>query len=263
MDSCSWSGSQQTYLDKPTILPVGRVSIGLYGGNAGRGAKKNEDGALAWVGKDWVFAAVLDAHASAESTDAVLGLLAEHKSALLPMMTDGRASNIPRLLSTILDVLTGSKAQERFGSVQGETACLICFQQGQFLGWLSIGDNSLYLLHPELAKLGQFTLCARNYFEWIGQRDSLALEVPCYSSGIRELRRGEQIVALVTDGLLEFGDRPYGHPASFADAMNASPDLGDNIKAMMLRAHASGATDSATVIAWRVMCQEQGLMPTA
>lgn len=263
MDSYSWSGSQRTYLDTPTILPVGRVLVGLYGGNTSHGANKNEDGALVWVGADWVFAAVFDAHASAESTDAALELLVEHKSALLPIMMDGQASSIRRLLSAVTDLFSGAEGRERLDRVRGETACLICFQRGRFLGWVSIGDNSLYLLHPQLAGLGQFTLSARNYFEWIGQRDSLALEVACYSSGIRELRQGEQIVALVTDGLLEFGDRPYEDPAAFASAIGASTDLADNIRAMMLNAHSSGATDSATVIAWRTSCEAQGLIPTS
>lgn len=263
MDSYAWSGSQRTYLDTPTLLPIGRVSVGLYGGNSSHGASKNEDGALLWVGADWVFAAIFDAHASAESTDAALALLDDHRSTLLAIIESGDASSIPRLLAAVIDLVSGPEARERFAEARGETACLVCVQRGRFLGWLSIGDNSLYLLHPQLARLGQYTLTARNYFEWIGQRDSLALEVPCYSSGIRELRQGEQTIALVTDGLLEFGDRPYEDPAAFADTIGAAPDLPAGIAAMLHNAHASGATDSATVIAWRVTCERQGLMPTS
>lgn len=262
MDSYSWSGSQHTYLDEPIIQPVGRVLVGLYGGNISHGANKNEDGALVWLGAGWVFAAVFDAHASAESTDAALELLARHRPTLLQIIANDEPSTMRHLLAALVDLFSGHEARERLGGVRGETACLICFQRGRFLAWLSIGDNSLYLLHPQLARLGQFTLSARNYFEWIGQRDSLALEVPCYSSGVRELRQGEQVIALVTDGLLEFGDRPYENPAAFAAALEASPDLSGNLMAMMRNAHASGATDSATVVAWRVTCETQGLVPT-
>lgn len=38
---------------------------------------------------------------------------------------------------------------------RGETACLVCYQHGGYLMWLSVGDNQLYLLHPELQRLGQ------------------------------------------------------------------------------------------------------------
>jgi len=86
--------------------------------------------------------------------------------------------------------------------------------------------------------------------------------VPCFSSGVRELRQGEQTIVLTTDGLLEFGDRPFERPAAFAAAIGTSAVLGDNLQAMLDHAHASGARDSATVIAWRATCNEQGLMPT-
>lgn len=54
------------HLNGPAIQDVGRVVVGLHGGSASHGARKNEDGALVWVGEPWVLAMVLDAHNSAE-----------------------------------------------------------------------------------------------------------------------------------------------------------------------------------------------------
>lgn len=168
-----------------------------------------------------------------------------------------------RFHDIVIEILTTERAQTRISQVRGETAGLFVFQRGKFLSWISIGDNSLYLLHPQLARLGQYTLTVRNFFEWTGERDSLALSVPCYSSGVRELRQGEQVVALVTDGLLEFGERPYEAPAAFSQAILTSTDLELSLKHMVIEAQKSGAKDSATVIAWRTDCQEPGLDPTA
>jgi hypothetical protein len=253
VDKFNWSGSDQAHLDEPTTVSVDRVVIGLYGGCTGSGAYKNEDGALVWVGPDWIFAVVLDAHGGTQSTDLVLNIIREHEARLLAILGGHEASDFRR---------TGS-GRERLAQVQGETAGLFVFQRGQFLSWVSIGDNSLYWLHPQLARLGQYTLTVRNFFEWTGQRDSLSLAVPCYSSGVRQLRQGEQVIALATDGLLEFGELHYEAPGAFSQALLASPDLEASLRQMLVEAHKSGATDSATVVAWRTNSTEPGLEPTA
>lgn len=263
MHKFKWSGSDQTYLDEPTTVSLDRVIIGLYGGCTNSGACKNEDGALVWVGPDWVFAVVLDAHGGTQSTDMVLSIIREYETRLLGILGGNEADDFQRFQSVVVEILGTGSGRERLARVRGETAGLFVFQRGQFLSWVSIGDNSLYWLHPEVAKLGQYTLTVRNFFEWTGQRDSLALAVPCYSSGVRELRQGEQVIALATDGLLEFGERPYEAPGAFSQALLASPDLDTNLQQMLAEAHKSGAIDSATVVAWRTTATEQGLEPTA
>jgi hypothetical protein len=67
-----WNGGSDPCLDGPRVDAVGRVAVGRCGGNAAFGARKNEDAALVWSEEDWVFAVILDAHASSESAEAVL-----------------------------------------------------------------------------------------------------------------------------------------------------------------------------------------------
>src|SRR5439155_2839921 len=102
--------------------------------------------------------------------------------------------------------------REKCARVQGETACLIGARKGPYHWWLSVGDCLVYVFHPELARLGQFALNQRSFFEWIGRANSLGLPVPCHASGVRELRRGENRILMTTDGLLEFGTRPFEDP---------------------------------------------------
>lgn len=54
MEDYVWSGGTDPCLDGPRVGSVGRVTVGLCGGNAAHGARKNEDAALVWSGEDWV-----------------------------------------------------------------------------------------------------------------------------------------------------------------------------------------------------------------
>lgn len=260
MDSYAWSGGREPCLDTPRVETIGRVTIGRYGGNTGFGAKKNEDAALVWTGADWVFAVVLDAHASSQSADAVLALLDANRAGLTALMGRPEPAHVIEVQAAVTRLLLA--AGERMAQVRGETACLVCYQHGKYLMWLSIGDNQLYLLHPDLQRLGQFTLTVRNYFEWIGERSSLALDVPCFSTGIRELRQGINTIAMVTDGLLEAGDRPFDDPARVSRELLSPAGLSGSISSMLAEVHRLGGTDSATVIAWQLDNPQAGMMPS-
>ncbi|WP_197279412.1 protein phosphatase 2C domain-containing protein [Devosia sp. A16] len=259
MQDFVWSGRADPCLAGPRIHAAGQVAIGLCGGNARMGASKNEDAALVWAGKDWVFAVILDAHASSESADAVLELFETGKAELLALIERPEPSLLD-VQGAVTRLLLGGV--DRLARVRGETACLVCFQRGGYLMWLSIGDNQLYLLHPELRRLGQFTLTVRNYFEWVGERSSLALEVPCFSTGIRQLRQGINTIAMVTDGLLEVGDRPFEDPARLSRELLSPVGLSGSIAAMLAEVHRLGGADSSTVIAWQVDNPVPGLMPS-
>jgi hypothetical protein len=262
MSNLLWRGSKAAHLSDPVVHAAGPVTVGVYGGNAEAGANKNEDGALVWAGANWVFAVLLDAHHSAESADAVLDLVDESKARLIELFDRSEAADFADIQAALVTMLTAKPNVERLGGVKGETACLICFQRGQYLLWLSFGDNQLYLLHPELERLGQYTLNARNYFEWVGERSSAALDVPCFSTGVRELRQGDNIIALVTDGLLEFRDSPFEDPAGFAAAIRAEDAVAASVASMLRAAHDGRTTDSATMIVWQANNPVAGLMPS-
>ncbi len=260
MDSYVWRGSAEPCLDRPELTAIGRVSVGRYGGNSGFGANKNEDAALVWSGADWVFAVILDAHAGPASAAAVLELFEAGRAELLALLGRPEPSPMPEVQAAVTRLLLDAGPQ--LAQVRGETACLVCCQQGGYLMWLSIGDNQLYLLHPELQRLGQFTLSVRNYFEWIGERSSLALGVPCFSTGIRQLRQGINTIALTTDGLLEVGDRVFDEPARVSRELLSPAGVSGAISTMLAEVHRQGGRDSATVIAWQVDNPRMGLMPS-
>ncbi|MDB5535833.1 MAG: hypothetical protein JWQ65_708 [Devosia sp.] len=261
--SLVWSGTCDPYLTGPTIERVGHVTIARHGGNADRGARKNEDGAYLLIGDDWVFVVILDAHNTGESSDALLSLLTGWQERIVEICDQGLPTDFRELEATLTELLLGKSTSDRMGQVRGETALLACFQRDAHLMWFSIGDNSLYILHPQLARLGQYSLSVRNYFEWVGERSSLANEVPCYSSGVRQLRSGINTIVLTTDGILEFGDRPYDDPRAFNNAILGSSDLDAAIAKMALVAHDNGAVDSTTLLAWQVDNAANALWPSS
>ncbi len=183
MEKLSWSGGTAPFLDRPVVEAIGRVSMGRWGGYGG----KNEDGALVWSGDDWTLAAILDGHAGSTSVEAVLALVGDAEDRLVPLCATGAVLALQRELITLF---TSEATGHQMSEIRGETACLVAYQHGPQLLWLSIGDNTLYLLHPELARLGQHTLTTRNFFEWIGERSSLSGSVPYFSTASASCGKG-------------------------------------------------------------------------
>jgi hypothetical protein len=84
---------------------------------------------------------------------------------------------------------------------------------------------------------------------------TFALPVPCFSTGVRELRQGQNVVLLTTDGLLECGTRPFEDPCELAGLFmlgGAVSTLEQAVRAALARVHAERGRDSATVVAWTV-----------
>jgi serine/threonine protein phosphatase PrpC len=236
-------------LDQPVVSQVGVASLGLYGGNRAAGARKNEDGAIVWSGADWVLAVVLDGHGGSGSVNAMIDVLRDAETPLLDPCEKG---DFHALQQALIQLLTGQQVAARMGGVLGETACLICYQRGAYLFWLSIGDNTLYLLHPELAALGQHTLTVRNYYEWIGEHSSLSGTPPCFSTGIRQLRLGENTILLVTDGIQEMPGRPFEPASALAEEVGTTDNVGASLLRLLIRAHTAHAVDSCTLVGWSV-----------
>jgi hypothetical protein len=260
MERLLWSGGEAPYLDLPVVETVGNVSVGRF---AGHGSLKNEDGLLVWSDPAWTFAVILDGHGGSSSVDGVLALFDEAEDLLLPLCARADAAAVSDLQRELIGLLTSERTTRLMSSVQGETACLVCYQWQQHLLWLSIGDNTLYLLHPDLGRLGQFTVTTRNFFEWIGEKSSVAGTPPYFSTGIRQLRTGRNSIVLVTDGIQELPGRPYEQPADFAAAFSSEPDNVSAIELMLAKTQETQGRDSCTLLAWTADNSLPALMPSA
>jgi serine/threonine protein phosphatase PrpC len=257
-----WVGNHQPHLDQPDVTICGNVLIGRYGGSSAGGATKNEDGALVWSAADgaWEFAMLLDAHNSAQSAELLLRAINYERDAIQQLLNLPLQESFYKLQNHLVSRFLSPALRTRCSYIQGETACLIAVRRGRFLWWLSIGDCSLYLLHPEYARHGQFALNQRIYFEWIGKANTFDLPVPCYSSGVRELRRGPNHLVMATDGLLDGADDLYTDPRLlYQDLTPWDDNLGKNIQLALNRIHEAKGADSATVIAWRVVSHHDAL----
>ncbi len=264
-----WLGSSAPHLDAPHVTTCRNVVIGCYGGCTAAGATGNEDGALVWCAPDgsWEFGLLLDAHGSAESAALVLAAVEAAAAAITATLSQPIESAFVSLQRTLLALFQAPAFREQCERVRGETACLICARKERFLWWLSIGDGVLYLFHPELARLGQFALNQRSFYEWVGHANSLVLPVPCYASGTRELRRGHNHILMTTDGLLECGTHPFEDSRCLYALFTADGSTGERLEASVRAAlgqvcHEKGR-DSATLIAWHCHVLECGLQPCA
>jgi serine/threonine protein phosphatase PrpC len=253
-----WLGSENAYFDNPFTTNCGDIVIGCYGGNTIFGANKNEDAALVWnaINGSWKFALLLDAHTTSQSARLVLDTIQIAQAQITSMLDYPLRDAISSVHQYLIRLFASEAFKTKCRQVAGETACLVCVQKEQFLYWLSIGDCQIYLLHPELAHLGQYALNQRNFYEWVGQVNSFDLQTPCYSSGVRELRHGDNWIFLVTDGLLECGSRPFEEMQSLYETLVGKTKVdGNNIDANILKAlqkvHIEQGHDSATIIGWR------------
>ncbi len=248
-----WSGKDEAFLDKPTVTSVGEVAVGRYGGSTKAGAHKNEDGALVWydINQSWTFAVLLDAHAGSDSAAAVLSLIEKNRQSLRQDLAMSVERAFERLQKRLVAMFSSDSFLAECRSLNGETACLICVQKGKYLWWFSVGDCVLYLLHPELAKLGQFALNQRQFFEWIGRVNTFDNPVPAFTVGTRELRRGLNHIVMLTDGLLEFGKHPFEDAKVLTKAVLQHVPAYETVAQELLEeVCVNGGRDSATVICW-------------
>jgi hypothetical protein len=241
----------------------------LYGGNTSAGAQKNEDGALAWSSErdGWTFAMLLDAHASSESTKLVMELIQSEEANVARLLSLSVGEAFPRVERRVLECFQSTGFKLKCRDVQGETACLICVQKDGFLWWFSVGDCVAYLFHPELARLGQYALNQRQFFEWVGQVNTFDQPVAAWSSGVRELRSGVNHILLVTDGVLEFGNRPFEESALLHDLFMSAGNSGvavhqEVVKSILERVHCENGRDSATMVHWACQNHNEVARPT-
>jgi len=261
--SFRWVGSELPLLDTPTVVRSGRVVVGRYGGNRSAGARSNEDGALVWCASDgdWEFAALLDAHFSAQSAELVISALDAKLEPLTAILAHPAQAALPALRQRILAIFTAPEFRARCREVEGEASCLLFARKGAYLWWLSIGDCVGYLFNEELARLGQFAVNQRVFYEWVGEHNTFDLPLPCYRSGTLLLQPGWSTLLMATDGLFEWGSRVFANPVElyrlFAEQGGGMEQLEQAARTALERVHAEGARDSATLLVWRY--ERQGM----
>ncbi|MDM5197934.1 protein phosphatase 2C domain-containing protein [Fictibacillus enclensis] len=264
MNEMSWVGRQEPFIDHPHVSALYHIMVGRYGGHSRSGAKKNEDGCLVWACEkaDWEFAAILDAHHSAESAELVIKGLKGIKADLLKAIHLDVPESFKELETRILTLFRSAEFRNECQKVKGETACLLVFRKENYLWWLSIGDCVLYLFHPELAAFDQYQLNQRNFYEWIGKVNTFEKPVSCFSSGTRELRKGKTILLLATDGMIECPRAGYENAESVYQVFKQTENANASVHHLLKTVEENRGRDSATLIAWQIDCSVEGSEPS-
>lgn len=250
----SWAGNRETFVDQPDIKELGNIVLGRYGGNSSAGQYKNEDACLIWTDEsgNWEFILLMDAHNTAESAEKVLEQFEANKTGLKKLLAQEITSEFfIQLEERVLETFQGEEFLEICRTVQGETACLIAVRKDNYLWWFSVGDCLLYVFHPELAAFGQYQLNQRQFYEWVGQVNTFDQPVPCFSSGTRELRQGENHLLMTTDGLVECPGEPYSKPEQVFGEFDGKSHV-KGVQNLLEKIQENGVRDSTAIVSWKV-----------
>jgi serine/threonine protein phosphatase PrpC len=259
----NWIGSQNDFVDTISIVPVNHISLGRFGGNSLAGQYKNEDGCIIWADEqhDWEFAVLMDAHQSADSAELVVHQIYKYKRDIQEILSLSFELSLQKIEGKILTIFQEEEFLSSCRKVDGETACLLVLRKDKYLWWFSVGDCISYLFHPELAGLGQYQVNQRHFFEWIGRVNTFEQTVPCFSSGMRELRKGMNRIMLTTDGLVECPNDPFSSAEKIYEAIKNQP-LNKGIKVLLEVIKENHVRDSTTIIAWDVNIVEEVSIPS-
>ena len=263
MNKIGWVGSEHPFVDEVSVEQVNQVTVGRFGGNSAAGAYKNEDGCIVWADeqREWEFAMVLDAHYSADSAALIVDRFQQEQMKVETILSQPTPDALKQIEKYILKVLQSHDFLQACREVKGEAACLFVVRKENYVWWLSVGDCMFYLLHPELADLGQYLLNERQFYEWIGHVNTFDQLVPCFTTGTRELRTGSNQIFLTTDGLTECPGEPYVESAAIYQALVGKP--GDEaVKKMLCDIQKHHVRDSTTIITWTVHVEKQASMPS-
>lgn len=263
-ESIKWIGSEYSFVDEPDVTEYKDLALGRFGGNSSSGQYKNEDGCLIWAGDDkqWEFVLLLDAHKTAESAELVANWVQQGETDLLKLLNNKiHSAYFKELENYFVSLFEEARFLDACRSVQGETACLIAVRKEKYLWWFSVGDCLLYLFHHELMKLGQYAVNQRQFFEWIGEVNTFGKAVPCYSSGTRELRQGENHVFLTTDGLVECPGLPFADPEAIAKNFEGATNK-QGVEKLLKTIREHGVRDSTTIVSWIINREETAAMPS-
>ncbi|WP_214716343.1 protein phosphatase 2C domain-containing protein [Exiguobacterium sp. s151] len=258
-----WTGAQAHYVDQIDVMSINHVHVGRFGGNSIEGQYKNEDGCLVWTNEeqDWELAMILDAHQSADSAEALINLLNANEDSLISLLNQPiTKSYFSKIEDYILQLLQSPEFLIKCETLMGETACLLVVRKGKYVWWLSIGDCVCFLFHDELVHLNQYQLNQRQFYEWIGKVNTFSQQVPCYSSGIREIRSGRSRILLVTDGVLECPGDPFVDSSTLHRAF--SGDSTESLYSILETIQNKGVRDSTTLITWECSHEQPVMIPS-
>ena len=261
----SWIGSQEDFVDKPDILNLSYIVVGRYGGNSSAGQDKNEDGCLVWINEteDWEFTILLDAHHSSESAELIVDEFLDRNNEIKYILSlPTTHQSFKRLEEKILQIFQSPEFLSACRNLKGETSCLIVVRKDKYVWWFSVGDCVLYLFHKDLVALGQYQLNQRHFYQWIGQVNTFEMEVPCYSVGLFELRKGENRIFLTTDGLIECPNEPYANPINIYRTFSHVGNDESIIRSMLYCIKENHVKDSTTILSWEVNISKEATLPS-
>jgi serine/threonine protein phosphatase PrpC len=258
-----WVGSQENFVDYPSVEEFGNVVAGRYGGNSSAGQYKNEDGCLLLTDalKDWEFVILLDAHNTAESAELIVREFEQKKQEIIDLLALKPEQAFKSLEAWVLKLFQSEAFLTECRKVTGETACLILVRKGKYIWWFSVGDCLLFLHHEELAALGQYQVNQRHFYEWIGQVNTFDTPVPCYSTGRKELRKGMNHLLLTTDGLTECPGEPFTDPQKLFQVFSNNSHQ-DGVRALLEGIQENNVRDSTTILSWMVEISEAAALPS-
>ncbi|WP_165452842.1 protein phosphatase 2C domain-containing protein [Paenibacillus thalictri] len=253
-NSLNWIGSEQAYLNLPSVEKLRHITIGRYGGNTERGAHKNEDGLLVWQSISWEFVTLIDAHHSCDSAELIIATLKENEHSIKAILDSKINVLFDQIEKLLLQIFKSDRFKNKCRSLKGEASCLICIRKENVLWWFSVGDCQLLLIHDDLEKWGQVSLNQRNFYEWMGKVNTFEKTVPSYSLGRRELRTGVNCILLITDGYLEAKEA-----AISISELCRSESL---VVSFLNNLHCQQTVDSTTLVRWAVKNELDAAMPS-
>lgn len=262
-NSIQWSGSKKNFIDEIDILNFSDIKIGRYGGSSISNASYNEDGYFiaSSINNLWKFVVLLDAHNTDESTQLVIATIHENFYRIAEILDKNDKDLFQSMQLFITELFSSVDFRNNSKKINGETACLICLQINNVIWWFSIGDNLALLFHDELAELGQYSLNQRHFFEWIGNKSFYYCGIPCHSSGMRELRKGINKIYLITDGVIESGNREFENLSILYQELNKEDHKAGILNVLNIVKNNNGK-DSATIISWNIENKKNGIFPS-
>ena len=260
----NWIGSNENFIDKPNTIKLNSLVIGRYGGNSNAGQFTIEDGCLVWISEqeDWEFTLLLDAHNTSESAELIIKEVHMQQSLLEQILSlPTNHQTFKKLEQKILKMFMAEEFLSACRNIRGETACLIVVRKDKYVWWFSVGDCVFHLFHQELAAFGQYQINQRHFYEWIGQVNTFEQAVPCYSVGVKELRKGENRLFVSTDGLFECPNNPYPHPQDIYKSFHDCNDE-EGVSSILSHLKKNNIRDSTTIITWKVSVSKKATVPS-